>query len=111
MKDCYYNLVLCLALCLTLLAHLSRCFVQSSWFATIWDDCQGYGLSFDITFAIDSILNCTIPLTVEGETMIVHYMSLQQCVSLVNMSTILIRSWISQVAIIVCLIYGVAVFS
>ena len=47
-------------------------------FATIWDDRQGYGLLFNITFAVDPILNCTIPLTMERETMIVHYMSSQQ---------------------------------
>ena len=32
LMDCYYNLVLCLAMCLTLLARLWRCFVPSSWF-------------------------------------------------------------------------------
>ena len=47
-------------------------------FATIWDDRRGYGLPFDITFAVDPISNCTVPLNVEGETTIVHYMSSQQ---------------------------------
>ena len=47
-------------------------------FATVWDDRRRYGLPFDIPFAVDPILNCTILLTMGEETMIVHYMTSQQ---------------------------------